>query len=37
MRSGRTLTVCPGDEYTRSGEESEHAATDLTTMIGVEA
>ena len=37
IRPGRTLTVCRGDAYARSGEESKHVATVLTTMIGADA
>jgi acyl-coenzyme A thioesterase PaaI-like protein len=36
MRPGRTLTVCRGDAYARTGEEERHVATLLTTMFGVE-
>jgi acyl-coenzyme A thioesterase PaaI-like protein len=35
MRPGRTLTVCRGDAYARTGEEERHVATILTTMIGL--
>jgi len=35
MRPARTLTVCRGDAYARTGEEERHVATILTTMIGV--
>ena len=35
IRPGRTLTVCRGDAYARTGEEERHVATILTTMIAL--
>jgi uncharacterized protein (TIGR00369 family) len=35
LRSGRTLTVCSGQVYSRSGEREVHVATMLATMMGV--
>lgn len=35
IRPGRTLTVCQGDAYAVSGNESKHVATILATMTAV--
>ena len=35
IRPGRTLTVCRGDAYAKTGEDERHVATILTTMIAL--
>lgn len=35
VRPGRNLTICRGDAYAVSGDDSKHVATILATMIGI--
>jgi uncharacterized protein (TIGR00369 family) len=35
IRPGRNLTVCQGDAYTVTGNDSRHVATILATMTGI--
>jgi acyl-coenzyme A thioesterase PaaI-like protein len=36
LRPGRNLTVCRGDAYAVTGDDSKHVATILATMTAIE-